>query len=504
MKKLKNILPLFLISFFLFIGNANAETSEHTVSFTYDSEFYQTVNNDINNARLNALHEYIETVGSFCVNSYCLSTSSGKMLIKIVNIDTNVWSVYIAEPYEMYSYYNVSTSSNRKVIGYNNVTMQYNVTFNSENVITDFSRVGTGGNLFEFLFGDTPPINVDVILSVSGLYFDTYFLNDSFTFKFVENSGAFQSSYGINIPIKLDRTDVVYNPGANIPVKSFFDSFIPNIVPVPNQYSCLFGSTIGGNRLGTISDFTTFTYQSIDRINKDSSYLKHFIEFQFSENVSSDYFAYFVEDKNNNSDLYLYYNYSCNIETANDMNSCRVEYWYYTDSEDFIDVDLRITIRKDDITDNTVKTVYLYTCPPSNNMSNVNYGYIDNTDVNNIINNQSSPNLGMLSNIVTMIPQGPVDSILMLPLKMLDSLTDALTGNCTPVDVPLPYVDRNIQLQCINSFYDEIHANTFVTSVGLVASTLMLVKYFVFLYNWLDNVIQLGRIKLQVWGDSQW
>jgi len=150
--------------------------------------------------------------------------------------------------------------------------------------------------------------------------------------------------------------------------------------------------------------------------------------------------------------------------------------------------------------------IFLNTC---NDMNSVSYGYSnykDNINVSsdpyleNYINNLSLPNLQFFNNFNTLLPAGPVDSILTLPLLMLNTISTNLSGNCTPININLPYVNKNIQLKCVNDFYNNIGLGNFLSFVGLVVSVIMLINYFVFLYNWLDQVFTLSHMNVEIWG----
>lgn len=150
--------------------------------------------------------------------------------------------------------------------------------------------------------------------------------------------------------------------------------------------------------------------------------------------------------------------------------------------------------------------IFLDTC---NDMNSVAYGYSnykDNINVSsdpyleNYINNLSLPNLQFFNNFNTLLPAGPVDSILTLPLLMLNTISTNLSGSCSPINVTLPYVNRDIQLNCVNDFYTNVGLGNFLSFVGLVVSVIMLINYFVFLYNWLDHVFTLSHMNVEIWG----
>ena len=109
-------------------------------------------------------------------------------------------------------------------------------------------------------------------------------------------------------------------------------------------------------------------------------------------------------------------------------------------------------------------------------------------------------NYSLLTNLSGWLPPGPVDSILNLPFSLLNSIKKSLSGQCSPVKIKFPFVDYEMNIPCMNTFYENIGATSFFNWIGVIASTLMLYSYFIFLYNWIDGLTTLTRRKLEMWG----
>lgn len=108
------------------------------------------------------------------------------------------------------------------------------------------------------------------------------------------------------------------------------------------------------------------------------------------------------------------------------------------------------------------------------------------------ITDSSSPNTGALENSAGWLPAGPLDSILNLPLTMLNSLTNSLGKTCSPLNLTLPYVNKNIQIPCLSTIFAQITGvNGLWTWVGTIASVLILYNYLLNLYAWVDKVLTL-------------
>ena len=113
-------------------------------------------------------------------------------------------------------------------------------------------------------------------------------------------------------------------------------------------------------------------------------------------------------------------------------------------------------------------------------------------DIESAITDDTPPDLDGLNDSAGWLPAGPIDSILNLPLALLNNLTDNLSDTCQPISLPLPYVDEDITLPCLNTIYSEIDGlNAWITTIGTIASAFMLFTYFMKLYKWVDDTLTL-------------
>lgn len=114
-------------------------------------------------------------------------------------------------------------------------------------------------------------------------------------------------------------------------------------------------------------------------------------------------------------------------------------------------------------------------------------------DASDIANADTLPSVGML-------PPGPLDSILLLPLNIMNSILSSFGGSCTPIVAPLPFVNQNITFPC---FGDTIYKGDFaplVNIVGTVASAFILYEYFKHLYKKVDRAVSLETTEDDEWG----
>ena len=117
------------------------------------------------------------------------------------------------------------------------------------------------------------------------------------------------------------------------------------------------------------------------------------------------------------------------------------------------------------------------------------------------LTDSSSPNTSGLENSAGWLPAGPLDSVLNLPLSLFNALTTNLNKSCNSINIPLPYVNKNITLPCINTLYNQIGITSFLSWIGVIVSGLMLYTYLLKLYKWIEDRISLNEThNVDSWG----
>lgn len=114
-------------------------------------------------------------------------------------------------------------------------------------------------------------------------------------------------------------------------------------------------------------------------------------------------------------------------------------------------------------------------------------------DSSDIATSDSLPSVGLL-------PPGPVDSILLLPVNIMNSILSSLGGSCSPIVAPLPFVGENITFPC---FGDTIYNGDFAplaNIIGVVASAFILYGYLKHLYKKVDRATSLETNDEDEWG----
>lgn len=111
-------------------------------------------------------------------------------------------------------------------------------------------------------------------------------------------------------------------------------------------------------------------------------------------------------------------------------------------------------------------------------------------DINDYISDDSSPSLDSFNNYAGWLEPGPVDSILNLPLTILNNLTKIFGNSCVGTTIPLPYVDKEIELPCIDTIYSKIEGlNVVINTICVPVGAYILFKYFMGLYKWVDDTL---------------
>lgn len=127
----------------------------------------------------------------------------------------------------------------------------------------------------------------------------------------------------------------------------------------------------------------------------------------------------------------------------------------------------------------------------------------DLKDLNDSLTDDTPISVDSLGNTIGWLPPGPIDSIINMPLNMLNGLMTALNSTCSPLNVPLPYVNKTLTIPCLDTIFNQITGlPAFWTWVGVIASVLILYKYFIALYNYYDKATDLQAQYLEDFGGT--
>ena len=122
-------------------------------------------------------------------------------------------------------------------------------------------------------------------------------------------------------------------------------------------------------------------------------------------------------------------------------------------------------------------------------------------DLFNWLTNKDDADVSGAGNVAGWLPPGPLDSLINLPLTMLTNINSSLNKTCSPLEVNLPYVNKTIEIPCLNTIFNQITGlNSFWTWVGMIGSVLILYRYLINLYNYYDKLTDLKANFISDWG----
>ena len=382
------------------------------------------------------------------------------------------------------------------------VETSYSITFNNigEYVShTSYTSIPSYFSSLSLTNNSSTLIYIPIISNNSTILYDnsypsanTYY--DSFSFNSLV-------TYSVNNEVNLSDFGI----GTNY-IASVYD-------PLSNPYKC--NIDFNGFRTGVLQNVSDVSFR-VRGSNVVSEYpLEGSFALQntsFTATDSFDFVTYIDLDIIKGDESDNTYNVSGTKRWDNSTKTFTIDYKItpLTDNATIFDVIFKISPNSNVVDDFFQKgSINVFDCQPLNVYVDNTYGYTDNntgatvstdTGLMNILNNANSPDLGFFNNLNTLLPPGPIDSILNIPAVMYSAINSFLGGDCEPLNFTLPWVNQQVQLKCIRSFYSDINATLFVEGVGSIASIVILISYFVNLYNWFDDHLQITHKKVKVWG----
>lgn len=117
------------------------------------------------------------------------------------------------------------------------------------------------------------------------------------------------------------------------------------------------------------------------------------------------------------------------------------------------------------------------------------------------LTNSEPADISGAADVAGWLPAGPLDSLINLPLTMLNNISSSLNKTCSPLNVNLPYVNKSVEIPCLNTIFNQITGlNSFWTWVGMIGSVMILFRYLVNLYNYYDKLTDLQANFISDWG----
>lgn len=237
-----------------------------------------------------------------------------------------------------------------------------------------------------------------------------------------------------------------------------------SIIDIPNGYTL------------NISTFIEWTLPSSSECTTENL---DFFQLNFSDKLSD---LYFYNSNHTNSSIYAIYNSTYEI-TSPTYAQQLIESYYETG-----DIN---TEKLDEISGKLVDV--------NNKLEETNQKL---DSIYNTVTDTSSPDLGGLSNANTWLPQGPVDSIIMLPLNFINTLINKIGSTCSPINLPLPFLENKyLTLPCISTLFEQINGfSTLYNLIGVIGSVYLLYNYLLKFYKWIDDTLSFRENNWQDWG----
>lgn len=201
---------------------------------------------------------------------------------------------------------------------------------------------------------------------------------------------------------------------------------------------------------------------------------------------------------------------SYNFKCSSTDKFCYLNYKYNSqdDIEENVKFSFKITFNNNN--SNIFPFTKIYSCTTDENYTNISYTYSNspsdtttsNPSLDNILTDTSNPDLGVLSNTSTWLPQGPVDSIIMLPLNFINTLVSKIGSTCSSVNLPIPFIENKyLTLPCMSTIFGQIeNFSTLYDLIGVIGSVYLLYNYLLKFYKWIDDTLSFRENNWNDWG----
>lgn len=141
----------------------------------------------------------------------------------------------------------------------------------------------------------------------------------------------------------------------------------------------------------------------------------------------------------------------------------------------------------------------------NNTIINQNQQIIDGQNATNAwLKDNTPPNVDSsgLAQSAGWLPAGPVDSILTIPITLLTGIVNVFTNPsaCQAVQLPLPFVNTNIDLPCVGPILDQIGITPLWNIVGAIIGFFLIWNTYKWLYEFVDKTLTFRENNSSIWG----
>lgn len=136
---------------------------------------------------------------------------------------------------------------------------------------------------------------------------------------------------------------------------------------------------------------------------------------------------------------------------------------------------------------------------------NQNQTIINNqNEIKDFLTDDTPPNVdsSSLSQSAGWLPAGPVDSILTLPISLLQGVVNVFTNPsaCQDVILPLPFVNTNLTLPCVGPILSQIGITPLWNVVGAIIGFFLIWNTLKWLYKFVDDTLTMRENESSLWG----
>lgn len=125
-------------------------------------------------------------------------------------------------------------------------------------------------------------------------------------------------------------------------------------------------------------------------------------------------------------------------------------------------------------------------------------------ETNDWLKDNTPPNVDSsgLAQSAGWLPAGPVDSILTIPITLLTGIVNVFTNPsaCQAVQLPLPFVNTNIDLPCVGPILDQIGITPLWNIVGAIIGFFLIWNTYKWLYEFVDKTLTFRENNSSIWG----
>lgn len=116
-------------------------------------------------------------------------------------------------------------------------------------------------------------------------------------------------------------------------------------------------------------------------------------------------------------------------------------------------------------------------------------------NTNNLINDDSPADDSAINSALDTgnLPggQGPLASLVSLPITIVNNVLTGLGLSCTDLSIPIPFVNQTFTIPCVARLFTQLGWSTYYEIIGALAGGILLLKYLIYLYDRLSDILYL-------------